>query len=71
MQLAEFDALENVPVPHAAHVRLEVAVPADVTYCPALQVVHAVQDEAFEVVEYPVAHAVHWRSAVVVPALLT
>ncbi len=40
----------NELAPHVAQERFVVVLPAEVTYCPGLHVVHAVQDEAFVVV---------------------
>jgi hypothetical protein len=62
----------KVPVAQAEHVRLEVEVPAAVTYCPGLQVVQAVHAATLVVVlKVPAAQAEHARSLVTVPGVDT
>jgi hypothetical protein len=65
-------AVEKVPAAHIAQARFVVDVPAEATYCPGSQVVHAVHVAAFEpALNVPLGHPVHVRSPSAVPAELT
>jgi hypothetical protein len=69
---AAFWVVLKVPAAQAEQVRLEVEVPAAVTYCPGLQVAQAVQAATFVVVlKVPDAQAEHVRSLVTVPGVDT
>jgi hypothetical protein len=69
---AAFWVVLKVPAAQAEQVRLEVEVPAAVTYCPGLQVVQAVHAATLVVVlKVPAAQAAHARSLVTVPGVET